>query len=94
MPAYFIAEIEVTNAAGYERYRPVAAATIAQFGGKYIARGGKTELLEGEPEPSRLVIVEFPDVATARRWYTSPEYQEALKIRQVNSRGRVLLVEG
>jgi len=94
MPAYFIAEIEVTNPAGYDSYRPLAGASIAQYGGKFLARGGKTELLEGTPAPNRIVVIEFADLDAAKRWYHSPEYQEALKIRLANSRGRVLLVEG
>jgi uncharacterized protein (DUF1330 family) len=51
-------------------------------------------LLEGAPEPERIVVIEFPDADTARRWYSSEEYQKALKIRQSASRGRVFLVEG
>ena len=94
MPAYFIAEVEVTNPTAYDTYRPLAGASIAQYGGKFLARGGKTELLEGEAEPQRIVVIEFADMDAAKRWYYSPEYQEALKIRLANSRGRVLLVEG
>jgi len=94
MSAYVIAEVQVTNPAGYDAYRPLAGASIAQYGGKFLARGGKTELLEGSPEPARIVVIEFADMAAAKRWYDSPEYQEALKIRLANSRGRVLLVEG
>ncbi len=55
---------------------------------------GKVDLLEGEPQPERIVVIEFPDADTARRWYQSEEYQTALKIRRAASRGRVLLVEG
>lgn len=92
MPAYIIAEVEVTNPAGYETYRPLAGASVAQYGGKFAVRGGKTKLIEGSPDPARIVI-EFPDTAAAKRWYNSPEYQKALKIRLAHSRGRVLLVE-
>ena len=94
MPAYIVGEIEVTNPAGYDTYRPLAGASIAQYGGKFLARGGKTELLEGSPDPARIVVIEFADAAAAKRWYNSPEYQEALKIRLANSTGRVMLVEG
>ncbi len=94
MPAYFVAEVEVTNPGGYEPYRALAGASIAQYGGRFIARGGKAELLEGSPEPQRVVIVEFADAAAARRWYNSPEYQAALPLRLANSRGRALIVEG
>jgi len=94
MPAYIIAEVEVTNPAGYEAYRPLAGASIAQYGGKFIVRGGKAELVEGTQEPARIVVIEFADTAAAKRWYNSPEYQAALKVRLANSTGRVLLVEG
>jgi len=94
MPAYVIAEIKVTNPAGYEPYRPLAAASIARFGGRFLVRGNKADLLEGTPAPERVVVIEFPDIETARRWYQSGEYQQALKIRQANSTGRVILAEG
>ena len=94
MTAYVIADIQVTDTAAYEPYRPLAAASIARFGGRFIMRGGKVDLLEGEPEPERIVVIEFPDADTARRWYRSEEYQNALKIRQSASHGRVFLVEG
>ncbi|MBV9862576.1 MAG: DUF1330 domain-containing protein [Alphaproteobacteria bacterium] len=94
MPAYIVADIEVTDPAEFDRYRPLAAATIAKFGGRYAVRGGTVELLEGGPEPSRIVMLEFPDMAAARRWYNSEEYQDALKIRLASARGRVFLVEG
>jgi uncharacterized protein (DUF1330 family) len=94
MPAYIIAEIQVTDPTAYEEYRPLAAASIARFGGRYVVRGGNLDLLEGEPEPGRIVVIEFPDADAARRWYRSEEYQKALRIRQSASRGRVFLVEG
>jgi uncharacterized protein (DUF1330 family) len=94
MPAYILAEIQVTDAAAYEPYRPLAAASIARFGGRYLVRGGKADLFEGAPEPERMVVIEFPDADSARRWYNSEEYQAALKIRLAASRGRVMLVEG
>jgi len=94
MPAYFVAELETTNAAGMEPYRAAVPATIAQYGGRYLARGGAAELMEGGPEPKRIVILEFPDTAAAKRWYNSPEYQKILPIRLANSTGRVFIVEG
>ena len=94
MPAYFIAEVNVTNPTAYETYRPLAGASVAQYGGRFVVRGGKAELIEGTQEPARVVVIEFPDTAAAKRWYNSPEYQEALKIRLANSTGRLVLVEG
>lgn len=94
MTAYLIADIQVTDPASYDQYRPLAAASVARFGGRFVVRGGKIDLLEGAPEPERIVVIEFPDADAARRWYRSDEYQKALKIRQSASRGRVFLVEG
>ena len=94
MAAYVIADIQVTDPAGYEPYKPLALASIARFGGRFLARGGKAMLLEGQPAPERIVVIEFADAAAAQRWYDSAEYQAALKIRQANSQGRVILVEG
>ena len=94
MAAYFVAEVEVTNPEGYALYAALAGASIAQYGGRFLARGGKAELVEGSPEPKRVVITEFADAAAARRWYNSPEYQAALPIRLANSRGRAFIVEG
>jgi uncharacterized protein (DUF1330 family) len=94
MSAYVIADVRITDPAGYETYRPLAAASIARFGGRFLARGGKAVLLEGAPAPERIVVIEFPDAAAAQRWYHSAEYQAALKIRQANSEGRLILVEG
>ena len=94
MPAYFIAEIELTNLAEYEPYRAAVPATIAQYGGRYLTRGGASELIEGGPEPKRVVILEFADTAAVKRWYHSPEYQKILPIRLANSTGRAFIIEG
>jgi uncharacterized protein (DUF1330 family) len=94
MPAYFIAEIELTNPSEYEPYRVAVPATIAQYGGRYLTRGSATELIEGGPEPKRVVILEFADTEAVKRWYHSPDYQKILPIRLANSTGRVFIVEG
>ena len=94
MTAYVIADIEVTDSDGYAPYRPLAAKTIADYGGRFLARGGDVHPLEGGWKPSRIVIIEFPSMAVARQWYDSLEYQEALKIRLANSNGRVIMTEG
>ena len=93
MAAYLIAEVDVTDTKAYEGYRPLAAASIARHGGKYIVRGGRTEALEGGP-PNRVVVLEFPTMEAARKFYNSPDYSEARKIREASSRSRVFLVEG
>ena len=94
MPAYFVAELETTNAAGIEPYRAAVPATIAQYGGRYLTRGGTAELIEGGPEPKRIVILEFADTAAVKRWYESTEYQKILPIRLANSTGRAFIIEG
>jgi uncharacterized protein (DUF1330 family) len=94
MSAYLIADFEVTDPAAMEPYRAAVTATIAQYGGRYLTRGGATELIEGGPEPKRIVILEFADAVTVKRWYHSPEYRKILPIRLANSTGRVFIVEG
>jgi uncharacterized protein (DUF1330 family) len=94
MPAYVIAEVDITDQEGYEPYKSLAAAAIAANGGAYRVRGGDVDSLEGAPVTGRIVVLEFPDIEAARRWYHCADYQAALPIRQANSRGRVFLVDG
>ena len=94
MPAYFVAELETTNPAGMEAYRAAVPATLAQYGGRFVVRGGASELVEGGPEPKRIVILEFADRAAIKRWYDSPEYQKILPGRRENSTGRAFIVDG
>ena len=94
MPAYFVVELEITNLAAMEPYRAAVPATIAQYGGRFLTRGGATQLVEGGPEPKRIVILEFPDTAAVKRWYHSPEYQKILPLRLANSTSRAFIVEG
>ena len=94
MPAYLIADIEITNPEGYAAYRPLAAASVTKHGGRFIARGGAIDALEGGWTPSRVVIIEFPSMDAARNFYHSDDYQAALKVRLANSKGRVVIVDG
>ncbi len=94
MAAYFVVELEITNQAGMGPYREAVPATLAQYGGRFLARGGATELIEGGPEPKRIVILEFADAAAIKRWYNSPEYQKILPGRLANSTSRAFIVEG
>lgn len=94
MPAYVLADIEVTDAAAYERYRALAPAAIAKYGGKYLVRGGATTVLEGNWQPHRVVVLEFPDVATAQRFYDSPEYAAARAVRAGAAKMSLFAVEG
>ncbi len=94
MPAYVISEVEVRDQAAMQAYRTLAAQTIAHYGGRYLARGGATELVEGGPPPRTIIIVEFPSMARAREWYASAEYAEALKLRRTALERRLMFVEG
>lgn len=94
MSAYVIAEIEVVDPAAYEEYRKQVPAVVAKFGGKFIVRGGKVEPREGGWAPKRIVVVEFPSMAQAQKWYDSPEYAPLIQLRQKASKGKLILVEG
>ncbi|WP_407151943.1 DUF1330 domain-containing protein [Bradyrhizobium sp. ORS 86] len=94
MPAYAISEVEMRDPVAFEAYRSLAANTIAQYGGRYIVRGGAAEVVEGGPSPKAIVIVEFPTMAILREWYASPEYAEALKLRASALERRLIFVEG
>jgi len=93
MKGYVLGEIEVTDQKPYDEYRGQVQATIDKYGGRFLVRGGKAEAFEGAP-PKRLVVLEFPSVEQARKWYSSAEYAPLITLRQKGSRGRLLLVEG
>jgi len=94
MSAYVIGEIEVTDSAAYDDYRKQVLATIEKYGGRFAARGGAVEPLEGGWSPKRIVVVQFPSMDLARKWYRSAEYAPLIELRQKASRGRLVLVEG
>ncbi len=94
MPAYLIAEVEVTDPAAYEEYKSLAPAAIAKHGGRYIVRGGTTETLEGPAMTKRLVVLHFESMEKARAFYHSPEYTEARAKREGAATARFVIVEG
>jgi uncharacterized protein (DUF1330 family) len=94
MPAYVIGEIDVTDPAAYDEYRKQVLATVQKHGGRFVARGGRAEALEGAAAAKRLVMLEFPSYERALEWYRSAEYAPLIKLRQRASKGRLLLVEG
>jgi uncharacterized protein (DUF1330 family) len=94
MSAYVLVEVRVTNPEPYAAYRDLAGASVARHGGRFLVRGGAVTPLEGDWQPQRLVVIEFPSVDAARAWYFSDDYQDALKIRLANSVGKALIVEG
>lgn len=94
MAAYFIVQIEVTDPERYKEYAGLASPTIEQYGGEYLVRGGNFEVVEGEWNRPRVVVVKFSSVEQAKRWYDSPEYQGPKAIRHAASRSNAILVEG
>ncbi|HZP94534.1 MAG TPA: DUF1330 domain-containing protein [Burkholderiales bacterium] len=94
MPAYLISEVEVLDPKGYEEYRKLAGASLEKYGGKFIVRGGKTEVLEGDWNPKRLVVCQFESLARLREWYHSAEYRKAKDVREKTAKARIIAVEG
>ena len=94
MSAYVIALVDIKDPVRYESYRQMVLPTITAHGGRFIARGGRTEVLEGAWSPRRVVIVEFPSLEGAKAWWSSPEYSEAKALRQATSEGTLIVVEG
>lgn len=94
MAAYVIVQVTVTDPASYDVYKPLAAAAVAQYGGKYLARGGKAEDLEGKRPHARLVLLEFSSYEQAKAWYHSPEYQQAKAARAGAGNGVFTVLEG
>jgi uncharacterized protein (DUF1330 family) len=94
MKAYVIAQETIKDEAMFAEYRKDAVATLAEFGGQFIVRGGNFTVLEGEWPHPRLVVVEFPSRSAAERWYNSPAYQKILSMRLNSSVGNVVIVDG
>ena len=94
MAAYVLVDITIHDATTYERYRALAPASIARYGGRYLVRGGAATLLEGTRQPARIVVLEFPSAERARAWWDSPEYAEAKALRQTSADTEMVLVEG
>jgi uncharacterized protein (DUF1330 family) len=93
MPAYVIVDIEVTDPVSFEGYKKEIGANIAAFGGRYLARGGATEVLEGNWTPKRLVILEFPTMARLKEWYKSPEYAPLHSLRKASASSNLVITE-
>jgi len=94
MTAYVIVDISVTDPIRYEDYKRLATPTVELYGGKYIARGGKTETLEGDWSPTRLVILQFDNTEQAKSWLNSTEYSEARALRHQTAISNMVLIEG
>lgn len=94
MSAYVIVDIDITDPEGYKEYVQLAPEAVKLYGGRYLARGGKTEVLEGEWQPKRLVILEFPTLEQAKAWLHSPEYAPARALRHKYARSNMVVIEG
>ncbi len=94
MKAYVIGDIEMRDPARYEEYRKQVLPTIEKHGGRFLVRGGAAQAVEGDWQPRRIVVIEFPDMAALRAWYHSPEYAPLIQLRQSASRGSLIAVEG
>ena len=94
MPAYVIVETDVQDQARYDRYKAVSPDAVHSGGGCFIVRGGELAVLEGDWNPSRVVVLEFPDLEAAKRWYDSPEYQEAKHLRAGAAALNMVAVQG
>ncbi|MCH7415085.1 DUF1330 domain-containing protein [Belliella sp. R4-6] len=93
MPALVLVEVEIHNPEIYEEYKKLSLPAVEAFDGKFIVRGAQTESLEGEWNPQRLVVLEFPSVERAKEWYHSEQYTIAKNIRFQASKGKMLVVE-
>ena len=94
MPAYVIVETDVHDPEQYEQYKAASLGAVAAGGGRFVARGGELAVLEGDWNPSRLVVLEFPDLETVKEWYASEQYQAAKKLRDGAARLNIVAVEG
>ncbi|GAB4515637.1 MAG: DUF1330 domain-containing protein [Sulfuricaulis sp.] len=93
MVAYVIVDIRVTDPVKFEEYKKLVPASIAAFGGKYLARGGQIKALEGDWDPERIVILEFPTLERAREWWASEQYRKPKEMRQLSAETRMIVVE-
>jgi uncharacterized protein (DUF1330 family) len=94
MAAYIVTEIEVRDAERYEDYKRLVPPTLAEYGGRFVVRGGAAETLEGDWSPRRIVVLEFPSAEKAKEWWGSDAYAPAKELRQATAHTRMILVEG
>jgi uncharacterized protein (DUF1330 family) len=94
MPAYIIVETDITDPERYEQYKAASPTAIAAGAGRFLVRGGELVVLEGDWQPTRLVVLEFEDLVAAKRWYESEIYQEAKKLRDGAAHLRMVAVQG
>ena len=94
MAAYWIGEHAITDTTKFEEYLRKAVPMIERFGGRYLTRVGSHEILEGDWKPNRVVIIEFPDIASIKNWYRAPEYQPLIALRRSAATDVMIVLEG
>ncbi len=94
MPAYIILEVDVQNPAEYEDYKKMAPSSFLPYKGKFIVRGGQVETLDGDWNPKRIVVLEFPTLDLAKKWWSSEEYAEAKALRERTAKTKAIAIEG
>jgi uncharacterized protein (DUF1330 family) len=94
MAAYVIVEVSIHDPEAYEDYKKLTPAAVAAYDGKFVVRGGQAETLEGDWQPERLVVLEFPTVVRAKEWWNSEMYTQAKVIRQRASTTKMIVVQG
>ncbi len=94
MSAYVIADVTVTDADQMAKYREWSTKAAAEFGATFIARGGAIHVFEGDWKPTRVVIIQFPDSETVKKWYGSQTYTHARELRKNAGVMRMVMVEG
>lgn len=94
MAAYVIVEVSIHDPAAYEDYKKLTPAAVAAYGGKFVVRGGQAEILEGDWQPERIVVLEFPSVERAKEWWNSEMYTAARMIRQLAASTKMIVVQG
>jgi uncharacterized protein (DUF1330 family) len=94
MPAYVIVDLTVTDQSLMDEYRKRVPVTLTPYGGRFLVRGGAHQTIEGDWKPNRLVVLEFPSMDHAKRWYDSEEYREPLAMRLRAGHANLVMVEG
>jgi len=94
MPAYYIGEHKISNVALFDDYLAKVVPMIERFGGRYLTKAGSHEILEGDWRPNRVVIIEFPDIASIKNWYRAPEYQPLIALRRSAATDVMIMLEG
>ena len=94
MPAYMVARVWVKDEPAYQDYRQMVAPIVEKYGGRFMARGGRSQWLEGAGDLGRIILLEFPTYEQALAWYRSEDYAPAMQLRQASSDGELFVVEG